>query len=131
MSRGDRQTGARRKRFELDRMIRKAGRTRARRTAFAVRKEQPNAFNALSIKHTQASDTLRGVSQKSNVESCKELLRDITSITRSATSERWGLGGVSGKKGNERSTPTLSEYYYEGKATASEKVDDSGKQTWT
>lgn len=110
----------RRKRFEFDRQRDGKeggrGRTRARRTAFAVvQKEQPNAFNAYyqSSIHKRA-DTLRGVSLKSNVESCKELLRSITSITRSATSERWAPG-VSGKKGTGgECIPILRGCYYEG-----------------
>lgn len=69
-------------------------------------KEQPNAFNAiLSIKHTQASDTLRGVPQKSNVESCKELLRStyIYNVDHEKRDERTiGTGGYPARKARGR-----------------------------
>jgi len=100
-----------------------SSKNRARRR---TKKEQPNAFNAiLSIKHTQASDTLRGVPQKSNVESCKELLRStyIYNVDHEKRDERtMGTGGIRQERHEDgaiyQSYENATVWY---KATASER----------
>lgn len=87
-------------------------RARARRTAFAVvQKEQPNAFNAYyqSSIHKRATP-LRNVSQKLTLNPAKNYHTQYTSITRSATSERWARG-CPARRAWEANVPILRRCY--------------------
>lgn len=120
----------RRKRFEFDRRRddKEGGKGKDHelleepRSPSYEKNSQMLSTHIINQAYTSERHASRRLSKNSNVESCKELLRSITSITRSATSKRWAHR-MSGKWGTERRmVPILCGCYCEkkNKATARE-----------